>query len=77
MRIATIQQHAVFTEYLTLLSFESFHIGLVREMFTPLQSTVNEATRTRVKNVSQSERLFTFCVRSQSECVKFRETFIM
>ena len=45
MRIATIQQYAVFTEYLTLLSFESFHIGLVREMFTPLQSTVNEATR--------------------------------
>ena len=24
------------------------------------------------KKVSQSERLFTFCVRSQSECVKFR-----
>ena len=45
MRIATIQQYAVFTEYLTLLSFESFQIGLVREMFTPLQSTVNEATR--------------------------------
>ena len=45
MRIATIQQYAVFTEYLTLLSFESFHIGLVREMFSPLQSTVNEATR--------------------------------
>ena len=40
-----MQQYAVFTEYLTLLSFESFHIGLVREMFTPLQSTVNEATR--------------------------------
>jgi hypothetical protein len=35
MRIATIQQYAVFTKYLTLLSFESFHIGLVREMFTP------------------------------------------
>ena len=45
MRIAIIQQYAVFTEYLTLLSFESFHIGLVREMFTPVQSTVNEATR--------------------------------
>jgi hypothetical protein len=45
MRIATIQQYAIFTEYLTLLSFESFHIGLVREMFTPRQSTVNEATR--------------------------------
>jgi hypothetical protein len=44
MRIATIQQYAVFTEYLTLLSFESFHICLV-EMFTPRQSTVNEATR--------------------------------
>jgi hypothetical protein len=25
--------------------FESFHIGLVRDMFTPRQSTVNEATR--------------------------------
>ena len=37
MRIATIQQYAVFTEYLTLLSFESFHICLVREMFTPRQ----------------------------------------
>jgi hypothetical protein len=37
----------LFTKYrsLTLLSFESFHIGLVREMFTPRQSTVNEATR--------------------------------
>ena len=31
----------VFTKHLTLLSFESFHIGLVREMFTPRQSTVN------------------------------------
>jgi hypothetical protein len=45
MRIATIQQYAVFTKYLTLLSFESFHIGLVREIFTPRQSTVNGATR--------------------------------
>jgi hypothetical protein len=37
----------LFTKYrsLTLLSFESFHIGLVREMFTPRQSTVNEVTR--------------------------------
>ena len=37
----------LFTKYrsLTLLSFESFHIGLVREMFTPRQSTVNEAAR--------------------------------
>ena len=40
----------LFTKYrsLTLLSFESFHIvhiGFVREMFTPRQSTVNEATR--------------------------------
>ena len=38
----------LFTKYrsLTLLSFESFHIGfVVREMFTPRQSTVNEATR--------------------------------
>jgi hypothetical protein len=37
----------LFTKYhnLTLLSFESFHIGLVREMFTARQSTVNEATR--------------------------------
>jgi hypothetical protein len=38
MRIATIQQYAVFTKYLTLLSFESFHIDLVREMFTPRQT---------------------------------------
>jgi hypothetical protein len=38
MRIATVEKYAIFTEYLTLLSFESFHIGLVREMFT-------EATR--------------------------------
>jgi hypothetical protein len=37
----------LFTTYysLTLLSFESFHIALVREMFTPRQSTVNEVTR--------------------------------
>jgi hypothetical protein len=37
----------LFTKYhsLTHLSFESFHIGLVREMFTPRQSTVNEVTR--------------------------------
>jgi hypothetical protein len=37
----------LFTKYrsLTLLSFESFHIGLVREMFTPRQSTVNDVTR--------------------------------
>jgi hypothetical protein len=37
----------LFTKYrsLTFLSFESFHIGLVREMFTPRQSTVNEVTR--------------------------------
>jgi hypothetical protein len=37
----------LFTKYrsLTLLSFESFHIGLVREVFTPRQSTVNEAAR--------------------------------
>jgi hypothetical protein len=27
------------------LSFESFHIALVREMFTPRQSTVNETMR--------------------------------
>ena len=26
---------------------------------------------TRVKNVSQSARLFTFCVLDQSECLKF------
>jgi hypothetical protein len=37
----------LFTKYrsLTLLSFESFHIGLIREMFTPRQSTVSEVTR--------------------------------
>ena len=36
----------LFTKYrsLTFLSFESFHIRLVREMFTPRQSTVNEVT---------------------------------
>ena len=40
MRIATIQQYAVFTRYLALFSFESFHIALVRvsERCSPLES---------------------------------------
>jgi hypothetical protein len=69
MRIATIQQYAVFTEFWhSCRSKASILVGLLREMFTLLQSTVNQCDQyfarqllnKHVKNYQNVEKITKF-----------------